>query len=162
MPKAVDFLKPDESVIAGQKYALINVVSPESSQKHDTCAVKIKGVFDSVDEAKDYARKLQKIDPLFDVFLVELGKWLPIPPNKEMIESQEYQDEVLNGIIKGHAEEQERARAFFEERKMLVASGKIDPIEGLDYAKGEAPPPKPTISEDDVVSVAESSGSNVE
>lgn len=138
----VDYLKPDEITIPGQKYALISVVSPTSNQKNDTCGVKIKGVFETLEEAQLHAKKISKIDPLFDVFLVELYKWLPIPPNKDMIESQEYQDNMLNGIIKGHAEEQQKAKAFFAERKNDLMLGNSDPLEGLGVTydpKGKAP-----------------------
>jgi len=138
----VDYLKPDEIQIPGQKYALISVVSPTSSQKNESCGVKIKGVFESIEEAQLHAKKISKLDPLFDVYLVELYKWLPVPPNSDMIENQEYQDSVLNGIIKGRAEEQIKANAFFAERKNELMLGNSDPIDGLDVnndPKGKKP-----------------------
>lgn len=128
-PTPVDYLQPDHIQIPGQKYALISVVSPQSSQKNDHCGVKIRGVFEDIESAKMHAKKLQTSDPLFDVFLVELYKWLPIPPNSDLIENQEYQDSMLNNIVKGHAEEQIRAKEFFEQRKLELMDGKIDPIQ---------------------------------
>ena len=59
-----------------------------------------------------------------------------------MIESQEYQDNILNGIIKGHAEEQQKAKAFFAERKNELMLGNQDPLSGLGVTydkKGKAP-----------------------
>ena len=132
----VDYLKADSIQIPGQRYALISVVSPSSSQKNDTCGVKIRGVFETVEEAQMQAKTLSKTDPLFDVFLVEMYKWLPIPPNADMIENQEYQDNVLNTIVKSHAEEQIRAKEFFEERKMELMQGNGDPIDGIDMNVG--------------------------
>ena len=125
----VDYLQPDSIQIPGQKYALISVVSPQSNQKNDHCGVKIRGVFDEIESAKMHAKKLQANDSLFDVFLVELYKWLPIPPNTDLIEDQEYQDSMLNKIVHGHAEEQLRAKEFFEQRKTELVQGSIDPIE---------------------------------
>lgn len=127
MTEPIDYLKADETTIPGQKYALISIVSPESNQKNKTCGVKIRGVFEDIEEAKMHAKKLSTIDPIFDVFLVEMYKWLPVPPNKEMIENQEYQDEVLNTIIKTHTEEQVKAKQFFEERKQEMMADK--PVE---------------------------------
>ena len=127
----IDYLQADTLQVPGQHYALISVVSPESSQKNETCGVKIRGVFENVESAQIHAKKLQKIDPLFDVFLVELYKWLPIPPNTQMIESQEYQDEILNNIVKSHAEEQLRAKEFFEQRKHDLIDGKADPVDNV-------------------------------
>ena len=134
----VDYLQADTLQIPGQRYALISIVSPSSNQKNDTCGVKIRGVFETVDEANIQAKKLAKIDPLFDVFLVELYKWLPVPPNKDMIENQEYQDEVLNGIVKTHADEQLKAKEFFEQRKLELMEGNGDPLDGIEVdSKGK-------------------------
>lgn len=127
-PLPVDYLQPDTIQIPGQRYALISVVSPEGNQKNDHCGVKIRGVFDDTESASMHAKKLQKTDPLFDVYLVELYKWLPIPPNSDLIENQEYQDGMLNKIVKGHAEEQLRAKEFFEQRKLELIDSARDPI----------------------------------
>jgi hypothetical protein len=127
----VDYLQPDSIQIPGQKYALISVVSPQGNQKNDHCGVKIRGVFEDVESAKIHAKKLQANDPIFDVFLVELYKWLPIPPNTDLIENQEYQDGLLNDIIKGHAEEQLKAKEFFEQRKQELVEGNVDPIDNV-------------------------------
>ena len=129
----VDFLQGDTNLISGQKYALISVVSPDGNQKNKSCAVKIKAVFETVEEAQISAKKMQAADPLFDIYLVEMGKWLPIPPNNDMIESQEYQDNLLNEIIHAHVNEKERAKQFFEERKHELESGKADPSEATTF-----------------------------
>lgn len=113
----VDYLKADHIQIPGQKYALISVVSPDSNQKSKHCGVKIRGIFEDVESAQIHAKTLQKSDPLFDVFLVEMYKWLPVPPNTDLIENQIYQDEILNTLVQGHADAQKRAKEFFEERK---------------------------------------------
>ena len=123
----IDYLKPDEKRFPGQNYALISVVSPESNQKTKTCGVKIKGVFETVEIAQMEAKKLMQLDQTFDIYLVEMGKWLPVPPNKDMIESQEYQDNFLNEIIQGHVKNSELGKQMFEERKKELSQGKIDP-----------------------------------
>lgn len=120
-------LEPDTVTIPGQNYALINVVSPSSNQKNDTCGVKIKGVFATQEDAQNYAKKLNKMDPTFDIFLVELYKWLPIPPSIDDIQDQKYQDEKLNSIISEHKEEQLRAKEYFEFRKSELMKGNVDP-----------------------------------
>ena len=108
----VDYLQPDSIQIPGQKYALISVVSPQGNQKNDHCGVKIRGVFEDVESAKIHAKKLQANDPIFDVFLVELYKWLPIPPNTDLIENQEYQDGLLNDIIKQMQKNNSKQKSF--------------------------------------------------
>lgn len=137
---ATDHLEADTFTIPGQQYALINVVSPTSKQKNNTCGVKIKGVFATIDEAKIHAQKLSKLDPTFDVFLVELYKWLPIPPSIEDIEDKQHQDEKLNKIIDEHKAEQLRAKEHFEQRKEMLMAGKVDPIDGVEKSYEEAEP----------------------
>lgn len=125
----IDYLKPDEKKYPSQNYALISVVSPDSNQKSKTCGVKIKGVFETTEIAQMEAKRLMQIDNTFDIFLVEVGKWLPIPPDKNMIESQEYQDSFLNDLITGHIKNSEMGNQMFEDRKRELMKGNIDPSE---------------------------------
>lgn len=145
---ATDHLEADTFTIPGQQYALINVVSPKSNQKNDACGVKIKGVFATIDEAKAHAQKLSKLDPTFDVFLVEMYKWLPIPPTIEDIENKEHQDDKLNQIIEEHKAEQLRAKEHFEQRKEMLMAGKADPIDGVEKSYEEAEPENETKEEE--------------
>lgn len=112
-----DHLEEDTIQIASQRFALISIVSPTSTQKFNTCALKIRGVFATEDEGKRHADKLSKIDTTFDVFLVDMYKWLPIPPDTDMIEDKVYQDKVLNDLIQGHKEQQVIVKQHFEEQK---------------------------------------------
>ena len=127
LEEPIDYLKPDEKRFPGQNFALISVVSPDSTQKSKTCGVKIKGVFETIEIAKMEATRLMQNDSTFDIFLVEVGKWLPIPPDKQMIESQEYQDNFLNEVIQGHIKNNELGNKMFEERKNELMKGNIDP-----------------------------------
>lgn len=113
----MDFLDEDTQTLAGQKYALISIVSPQSNQKSNISAMKIKGVFEHREDAEKYVKKLMQLDNTFDIFLVDMYKWLAIPPNVESIEAQEHQEKELNDIIKGHKEQQILAKSHFEERK---------------------------------------------
>ena len=126
-PAPIDYLKPDPKYFPGQNFALISVVSPDSNQKNKACAVKIKGVFESIEIAKMEAKKLIDSDPTFDIMLAEVGKWLPIPPDKDLIESQEYQDSFLNDLMQGHMENSKQGDRMFQERKDDLVKGKIDP-----------------------------------
>ena len=58
-----------------------------------------------------------KLDSNFDVFLVEMNKWLPIPPEMDKIQDQVYQDKKLNDLIQGYHEEQLKSKQHFESRK---------------------------------------------
>lgn len=117
--KEVNFLDPDPEryQTPGQKYALVSFVSPQSNQKYDKIAMKIRGVYSTLEEASARAKALQKFDKIVDIYVVEMYQWVPVPPNPDDVQSQEYQDNMLNDIISGHAEQQELAALEFENRK---------------------------------------------
>jgi len=111
----------DEMKVSGQNYALISLVSPQSNQKNDSCCIKIRGVFNTLDDANKRAEMVQKIDSTFDVYVVEMYSWLLVPPDPELIE-QKHIDSKLNEIIGGHRESQLSAKMHFEERKRDLMS----------------------------------------
>ena len=113
----IDYLDEDTVTVSGQKYALISVVSPKSMQKNDICGLKIRGVFSNIEDAQSHAQRLQKIDQLCNIYVVEMYKWLPIPPNDEEIDNHEFMEDKLNDLVKGHKEQQLLAKQHFEERK---------------------------------------------
>ena len=106
----------DNTTVPGQNYALITIVAPSGHQKHDSVCLKIKGVFDKIEEARKQAEILQKMDDTFDIYVVELYKWLLVPPDPEMLE-QVHVDQKLNEILSGHREDQLKSKMYFEERK---------------------------------------------
>lgn len=140
-----DYLEKDSIRVPGQEYAIISVISPKSRQKADHLAVKIKGVFSNIDEAKKHAAKLQKIDDTFDLFVVEMYSWLLLPPETEKIGEKHYADEKLEELITEHDKEMEEARANFEKhRREQKKAGKLRELENKstnepDVDKNESP-----------------------
>ena len=112
-----EYLTTDPITVPGQKYALVSFVSPTGNQKADKLAMKIRGCFQTIEEARQHAKHLSEMDRSFDVYVVEMYNWLAIPPNPEEIADQEHQDKWLNDFVKGHKEEQMKAKKHFEERK---------------------------------------------
>ena len=123
-----DHLEEDVIQIPSQRFALISVVSPQSNQQYTSCALKIRGVFQTEEEGRRHANKLTQVDRTFDVFLVDMYKWLPIPPDTDHIGDQVYQDKMLNDIIQGHKEQQVLVKQHFEERKMESLTNPLPPV----------------------------------
>ena len=117
MTKSHTFLDTDITKVNGQNYALISIVSPTSNQKHDKCAIKIKGCFNTMEEARVWAKKLQDEDDSFDIYVVDMYSWLLVPPEMEKIEDVTYRDEMLNGIIRGRKEEELKAKQVFAQHQ---------------------------------------------
>jgi hypothetical protein len=118
MSDKIDYLDEDYIQVPGQRYALISVVSPQSKQKNDFYGVKIRGVFSTTEDANAHAQRLQKVDTTFNIYLVDMYKWLLIPPDDDQISDHEFAEQKLNEIVKGHKEQQILSKQFFEERKM--------------------------------------------
>lgn len=110
-------LEQDYTTVPGQLFACISLVGPECPQKNDKFGLKIRGCFATRDEAASHARRLQKEDATFDIYVVEMYKWLLIPPDRDHIEDVHYNDEKLEEIMTKYRENQALAAKMFEERK---------------------------------------------
>lgn len=110
-------LEQDLTTVPGQLFALISLVGPDLPQKNDKFGLKIRGCFQTKDEAAAHAKRLQKEDGTFDIYVVDMYKWLLIPPNRDAIEDVHYQEEKLEEIMSKYRESQRAAAAMFEKRK---------------------------------------------
>ena len=145
-------LEQDFITVPGQLYALISLVGPDSPQKTEKMGLKIRGVFNTRDEAGLHAQRLQKSDPTFDIYVVDMYKWLLVPPVTEQIDDVTYQEEFLQKMMTEYKENQSNAKRMFEERKAGMLQ---KPKEGVDtpfitpgddnskyYTKSDIPPSK--------------------
>ena len=79
--------------------------------------VKIRGVYDSVQEAEKKAKKLQSKDRSFHVFVGQVGYWLPWDPNADKIDDEEYLENDLNNLMKEYKKNEASRDIFYEEQK---------------------------------------------
>lgn len=110
-------LEQDYTTVPGQLYACLSVVGPEAPQKCDKFGIKIRGCFASRDEAANHAKRLQKEDATFDIYVVDMYKWLLIPPDNTQIDDVHYSNQKLEEIMSGYKENQTLGAKMFEERK---------------------------------------------
>lgn len=126
MPHETSILKVDDP-IPGQNWACISIVSPTSRQKADTFAIKIRGVSDSLDDAKRLAETLRNRDDTFDVYVAKVGAWLPLIFNEDDITERQYTNDVLTQIISERYKQREKSDMAFEERRVkALAQNAID------------------------------------
>ena len=116
-------LEQDYTTVPGQVFACLSVVGPEAPQKNDKFGIKIRGAFATRDEAANHAKRLQKEDPTFDIYVVDMYKWLLIPPDPTKIEDVHYTNEKLEEIMTGYKENQAQAARMFQERKAAMTAG---------------------------------------
>ena len=117
-------LEQDYTTVPGQIYAYLSIVGPEAPQKNDKFGIKIRGAFANREEAANHAKRLQKEDPTFDIYVVDMYKWLLIPPDPTKIEDVHYTNEKLEEIMTGYRENQAQATRMFQERKAAMMETK--------------------------------------
>ena len=143
-------LTTDYLTVPGQLFACISFVGPDQPQKNEKLGMKIRGCFATRDEAAGHAKRLQKEDALVDIYVVDMYKWLLIPPDREQINDVHYQNEKLEEIMSKYRENQSQAAAMFEKRKRDMTA---KPLAGSDtpyiepgdenskfYTKPDVPP----------------------
>jgi hypothetical protein len=139
-------LETDYTTIPGQIYACLSIIGPEAPQKNDKFGIKIRGAFATRDEAANHAKRLQKEDPTFDIYVVDMYKWLLIPPDPTKIEDVHYTNEKLEEIMSGYKENQAQAARMFQERKTAMIAGTNHHTPGDENSKFYTKPDEPPIS----------------
>jgi Family of unknown function (DUF5832) len=143
---ASGFLEQDFTSVPGQIYALISLVGPDLPQKNDKFGLKIRGVFASKDEASAHAKRLQKEDATFDIYVVDMYKWLLIPPDRDQIDDVHYNEEKLEEIMTKYRENQSQAKSMFEKRKRDLVERKDYSDPSDENSKYYTRPDEPPIS----------------
>ena len=139
-------LEQDYTTVPGQLFACLSVVGPECPQKNDKFGIKIRGAFATRDEAANHAKRLQREDSTFDIYVVDMYKWLLIPPDPTAIEDVHYQNEKLEEIMTGYRESQQMAARMFEDRKKEMMEAKSYLRPGDENSKYYTKPDEAPIS----------------
>ena len=79
--------------------------------------VKVRGVYDSYQQAESKAKELQRGDRSFHIFIGQVGYWLPWDPTADKVENEEYLEEELNNMMKSYKENEINRDIFYEEQK---------------------------------------------
>lgn len=115
-PKYVDYLDEDPPV-PGQKFVILSFVGPQRNQKCDVLGLKVRGVYDTIEETRERAKAIRDHDGNFDIAIGQVGYWLPFNPDSSKVMDEEYQENALNELVKGYRKNKQLAKQHFEERK---------------------------------------------
>jgi hypothetical protein len=90
--------------------------------------IKVRGVFDTIEEAKNRSEFIKKIDNKFNIYIAQVGCWCPWSPNPDCLENQEYAETQLNTLMKEYKKNMNDKDVVFESRKasLFPASSKSD------------------------------------
>mgnify|MGYP006083875101 CR=1 FL=1 len=79
--------------------------------------LKIRGTYDTHKEASVRAQVLRRKDPSFNVFVGQVGSWLPWDPECDKIQEQEYQEQMLNDLVKKYKENMDDSNDMYDQLK---------------------------------------------
>jgi hypothetical protein len=78
--------------------------------------VKVRGTYATREQAEKQCKELKKVDPVFDIYVAEVGKWCPWNPHPEEISDVNYDTDALNTLMKGYKEGMEaRDQAYADD-----------------------------------------------
>jgi len=100
--------------------------------------VKVRGVFDTKREADVRAAVLQRQDPLFDVFVGQIGYWCPWDPNPTKITDIEYLNTDLNKLVKEYKGNEAKKDQFYQEQKIQRSKDALSAEERIKHQQGLA------------------------
>ena len=111
--------------------------------------IKIRGCYETLDEARHRCESLKRSDPKFSVYVAEVGCWCPWSPNPDDLaeavgdqNAAQYSETALNTLMQKYQENvDERDQFYIDRKRALVSMGKKAPSgpEGATEGSGEAP-----------------------
>lgn len=129
-----DYLDKDEP-INGQKFVCLSILTNKSikdvssgeviESNNKVRGIKIRGVYNTIEDAKKRCEQIRQFDKALNVFIGEVGAWLPWDDDVESVEEAVYAEEKLNQLMKTFKEQQIKAKEYHEFRKQQLVEESI-------------------------------------
>jgi len=152
--------KPFKQNVKKQNYCVLSMLTPNSfpENKRDQykdqkiLGIKVRGVFETYEDAKTRADQLQKQDKHHNIFVGEVGKWLPFNVDIATMETDDdpvYREQALNQYMKAYkdclkeeeVEETERKEQTLKANNAKIVTGKTDAPDYTGIGCPEITPP---------------------
>jgi hypothetical protein len=78
--------------------------------------LKVRGVYNTHEEANIRAQVLQRMDRSHNVFVGQVGYWLPWDPNPDAVTESEYMEKDLNTLMKQYKQNEVQRDMFYAEQ----------------------------------------------
>jgi len=105
----------------------------EHAFQTSTRGLKIRGVFNTQEEAEMRCKKLRETDPNHDIFVGPVGIWIPWDPDAYKTGRVEFMEEELNQLHSEKLKNEERAKQAFDQRVKEAKKKAI--MENIELAK---------------------------
>jgi hypothetical protein len=112
-----------EDYLFTNKTKLEEQFSEQNNFQTSMRGLKVRGVYANKAEAEARSKKLQRTDQIHNIFLGEIGKWLPWDPAPSDVTEQEYAEEQLNTLMKKYKENEEAREMFMRENRTRGRTG---------------------------------------
>lgn len=120
--------KPFKQLVKKQNFCVISMLTPNSFPESKRAqyadqkilGIKIRGVFENYTEAKARCDFLQKMDKYHNIFVGEIGKWLPFNVDIATMETDDdpvYREQALNQYMKAYKDSLKEEEVEEQERK---------------------------------------------
>jgi hypothetical protein len=96
--------------------------------------VKVRGVYGSEGEARARVEKLRRKDPRHNIYVAEVGAWLPFADNPDELKDAEYAETGLNTLMKCYRENLDKTQQHFDSRIAEVREEFGAPSSGAEEA----------------------------
>ncbi len=135
--------KPFRHMVKKQNFCIISMLTPNSFPEEKRAefadqkilGVKVRGVFETYEDAKKQAELLQKQDKFHNIFVGEVGKWLPFNVDISTMQTEDdpvYREKSLNTYMKAYKDSLKEEEVSEKQRKeeqlkgAKVVTGKTD------------------------------------
>lgn len=164
--------KPFRHMVKKQNFCVLSMLTPnafpeakrEQYKDQKILGVKVRGVFENYEDARKHAEQLQKLDKFHNIFVGEVGKWLPFDVDISKAETDDdpvYREKSLNTYMKAYkdslkeeeVEEKQRKDEALKGAKVVTGLTDAPPSTGIGCPEPAAPGTVPTSygkSEEDV------------
>lgn len=151
--------KPFKQMVKKQNFCVISMLTPnsfpeskrEQYKDQKILGIKVRGVFETYEDAKQRADVLQKLDKYHNIFIGEVGKWLPFNVDIGTMETEDdpvYREQALNQYMKAYkdtlkeeeVDEKERKEQTLKANNAKVVTGKTNAPEATGIGCPEITP----------------------
>ena len=158
-----DYLDEDKSfkqLVKKQNFCVMSMLTPnsfpenkrEQHKDQKILGVKVRGVFETYEDARTRAEQLQKMDKHHNIFVGEIGKWLPFDVDIGTMETEDdpvYREQALNQYMKAYkdclkeeeVEEKDRKEQTLKANNAKVVTGMTDAPDYTGIGCPEITPP---------------------
>ena len=98
----------------------------KNTSKNTIRGIKVRGVYDTMEQAKQRIENLKKKDKYHNIYVAQVGCWLPYESHiTNTIEEQEYSETQLNSLMKNYKDNKDQKDIIFDNRTSIKSKNII-------------------------------------